>query len=69
MFVAAHSLLRILFPHSRYRGNQWLWTNSEVARFQPPPLCQSISFIQSESYPNNSGYDESDYFYLNFSDG
>jgi hypothetical protein len=24
MFFAAHSLLRVLFPHSRYRGGQWL---------------------------------------------
>jgi hypothetical protein len=23
MFLATHSLLRILFPHSRYRGGQW----------------------------------------------
>ena len=24
MFFVAHSLLRVLFPHSRYRGGQWL---------------------------------------------
>jgi hypothetical protein len=24
MFLATHSLLRVLFPHSRYRGGQWL---------------------------------------------
>jgi hypothetical protein len=24
MFFAAHSLLRVMFPHSRYHGNQWL---------------------------------------------
>jgi hypothetical protein len=24
MFLAAHSLLRVLFPHSRYHGGQWL---------------------------------------------
>jgi hypothetical protein len=24
MFLATHSLWRILFPHSRYRGGQWL---------------------------------------------
>lgn len=23
MFLATHSLIRILFPHSRYRGGQW----------------------------------------------
>jgi hypothetical protein len=23
MFLAAHSLMRVLFPHSRYRGGQW----------------------------------------------
>jgi hypothetical protein len=24
MFLATHSLLRVIFPHSRYRGGQWL---------------------------------------------